>query len=97
MIDREYLANLYETYKTLLSDRERSYFEYYYFEDYSLNEIAEVFDVSKAYASKYINLISKKLEDYEKALELYSKSKRIRELLKLIDNNDVKSKIEEIL
>ena len=41
MIEREYILTLYETYNKLLTEREKNYFEYYYFEDYSMQEIAE--------------------------------------------------------
>ena len=33
MIEREYITNLYLIYKELLNEKERNYFEYYYFED----------------------------------------------------------------
>ena len=59
MKEREYLLSLYEIYSNLLSEKEKSYFEYYYFEDYSLQEIADNNEVSKAYVGKYINGIEK--------------------------------------
>lgn len=95
--DREYIILLYEVYKNLLNERERNYFEYYFYEDYSLNEISEVFDVSRAYASKYINKITDKLEEYEKLLNINEKNNKIRTILNEIDNENIKSKIEEIL
>ena len=42
MIEREYIVNLYLIYKELLNEKEKNYFEYYYFEDYSLAEIADL-------------------------------------------------------
>ena len=36
MKEREYLEGLYDTYKNLLTDREREYFENYFYEDYNL-------------------------------------------------------------
>ena len=75
MNNREYLTELYEIYKGLLNEKEKSYFEYYYFEDYSLNEIADLYEVSKAYASKYLNQINNKIIKYEKTLNLNSKKR----------------------
>ena len=49
MIEREYIVNLYLIYKELLNEKERNYFEYYYFEDYSLGEIADLYEVSRSY------------------------------------------------
>lgn len=96
MIERDYLVELYEIYKNLLSDREREYFEYYYFEDYSLNEIAEVYDVSKSYVSKFLNQISEEIISFENKLNLYAKRCEIK---KIVDSAsfDIKSKVEEIL
>ena len=52
MIERDYVVNLYTIYKGMLSEREKTYFEYYYYEDYSLTEIANIYKVSKAYVGK---------------------------------------------
>ena len=94
MKEREYILTLYEIYKNLLNDREREYFENYYFEDYSLQEIADNNDVSKAYVGKYINSIESKLISYEDALKLLEKKNKIKELD--IDEN-IKNKIIELL
>ena len=96
MNNREYITTLYEIYKKLLNEKERNYFEYYYFEDYSMQEIADLYDVSKAYASKYLNQIVSKLEKYESLLELNKKSVKIKELIKDLPE-DIKNKIEELL
>lgn len=96
MIEREYILSLYEIYNKLLSEREKNYFEYYYFEDYSLQEIADVFEVSKSYASKYLNQIVDKLKEYEIKLELYKRNNNIREIIKNV-SIDIKKQIEELL
>ncbi len=97
MKDREYIENLYEVYKELLSNRERDYFENYYFEDYNLQEIADNNEVSKAYVGKYINSIEDKLYNYEKVLKLYEKTIKIKDVIKYIDDIETRIKIEEIL
>lgn len=94
MKEREYILTLYEIYKNLLNDREREYFENYYFEDYSLQEIADNFKVSKSYVGKFLNGIEDKLNNYEECLNLNSKNNKIRDLIK---NSDLKDKIEELL
>ena len=96
MEEREYITSLYEIYNKLLSQREREYFENYYFEDLNLKEIADLYEVSKAYASKYLNQIVSKLEKYESLLELNKKSVKIKELIKGLPE-DIKNKIEELL
>ena len=94
MKEREYILTLYEIYKNLLNEREIEYFENYYFEDYSLQEIADNFKVSKSYVGKFLNGIEDKLNNYEKCLNINSKNNKIRDIIK---NSDLKDKIEEIL
>ena len=96
MKEREYLLTLYEIYKNILSDKEKSYFEYYYFEDYSMQEIADNNDVSKAYVGKYIKSIENKLIHFEEELSINEKNNKIRNIIKNVDE-DIKNKIEEIL
>ncbi|MDD6272103.1 MAG: sigma factor-like helix-turn-helix DNA-binding protein [bacterium] len=97
MKEREYIENLYEVYKELLTDRERDYFENYYFEDYNLQEIADNNEVSKSYVGKFINAIEEKLIHYEEVLKLYEKTSKIRNIVKYIDDIETRIKIEEIL
>lgn len=97
MIERDYVVNLYTIYKGMLSEREKTYFEYYYYEDYSLTEIANIYKVSKAYVGKYLNKISNKLIKYENILNINNKSEKIKEIIKDIQESDIKNKIEEIL
>lgn len=96
MKEREYILGLYELYKKLLTDRERTYFEDYYFEDLSLQEIADNNGVSKSYVGKLINIIINKLNKYEDSLNINYKNNKIKELIKNLDKNLV-SKIEELL
>ena len=97
MIEREYILTLYETYNKLLTEREKNYFEYYYFEDYSMQEIADLYSVSKAYASKLLNKINDKIINYEKILKINNRNSKIINLLNNINDEDLKSKIEELL
>ncbi len=97
MKEREYLLTLYEIYKSLLTEKEKSYFEYYYFEDYSLQEIADNYKVSKSYVGKLITTIENKLIKYETALNINNKNNKIKDILNKIQDEKLKTKIEEIL
>ena len=96
MKEREYILELYELYNKLLTNKEIDYFKDYYFEDYSLQEIADNNDVSKSYVSKIINSIEKKLIRFEELLNIYKKNNKIRNIINNLDK-DIKDKIEEIL
>ena len=77
MKEREYILELYELYNKLLTEREKTYFEDYYFEDLSLQEIADNNNVSKSYVGKFINIIINKLNKFEESLRINYKNKRI--------------------
>ncbi len=96
-IDREKVTSLYDIYKDLLTDKEKEYFEYYFCEDYSLNEISEINEVSKSYSSKYLNQIVNKLLKYESSLKIYERNNKIKKYLESIDSKEIKDKIEELL
>ena len=96
MKEREYLLELYEIYKELLTLRKRNYFQDYYYEDLSLQEIADNNNVSKSYVSKIINSIEKELTKYENKLKINYKNSKIKELIKEIPS-EAKKKIEELL
>ena len=96
MKEREYLLELYETYKDLLSSKKQLFFNDYYYEDLSLQELADNYKVSKAYVSKIINNIEKELNNYEDSLHICSRNKKIKDIIKDIPN-DIKDKIEELL
>ena len=59
-----YYNNLYDFYAPLLTDLQKEYFEYYYVNNLSFSEIAEIKSVSKAAVSQQISTIEKKLEDF---------------------------------
>lgn len=96
-MDRKiYLNNLYDYYYLLFTDKQREYYEAYYFNDLSLAEIAENNNVSRNAVHGQIKNVEEKLEFYEKALGLYSKSIKIKELITEVDS-DIKKQIEELI
>ena len=88
-----YIISLYDTYNSLLTDKQRKYFEDYYFNNLSLQEIADSYDVSRNAISKTLKEIKEKLDYYESNLKLLGNNKKIRELL---SEEDLK-RIEEYI
>lgn len=88
-----YLINLYDCYKNLLTERQREYFEDYYFNNLSLTEISENENVSRNAIHKQLKEVCLKLNDFEDKLKVNEKYEKI---LKLVDDN-IKGKIEEIM
>lgn len=90
-----YYNNLYDYYGNLLTDIQQKYFEDYYFNNLSLQEIADNYKVSKNAISKTLIEVNNKLDDYETNLKLYQNKEQIRKLL--INNQDIYEKITEYI
>ena len=97
MEKREYLIILYDFYSELLSDKQKEHFEDYYFNNLSLGEISENENVSRNAIHKSIKTAEEKLYFYEEKLGLYKKKKILEDIIKDIDNEEIKNKIREIL
>ena len=96
-MDKEiYLSSLYDYYNPLLTDKQKEYFEDYYFNNYSLQEIAENYEVSRNAVHKQLKEIENKLIDYEDKLNLLKRAEEIREIISDLDEN-IKEQIEELL
>ncbi len=90
-----YLTKLYDYYSSILTDKQREYFEDYYFNNLSLLEISENYHISRNAVHKQIKEVVLKLEDLESKLKIYEKEK---ELEKMFENNpDVLNKIKQIM
>ena len=81
MEDLVYINSLYDYYGSLLTDKQRSYFEDYYFDNLTMDEIASNYDVSKNAVSKSIMETKDKLFYYEEILHLYSNKLKIESIL----------------
>lgn len=93
MIEREKIIKLYDIYKNLLTDKQKQYFEYYYFEDLSLKEIGENLSVTKSLVGKTINTITDKLNEYDEKLGLFN----LYEAISNIKDKDTREYLESII
>lgn len=90
------LTILYDYYSELLTDKQKLYFEDYYFSNLSLQEIADNYNVSRNAIHKSLKDIVNKLYYYEDKLKLYEKGREINKLIENIDIN-IKNKIKELI
>lgn len=95
MIDVKH-SILFDYYGELLTDKQQEFFKDYYFDNLTLQEIAENNDISRNAVHKTLNTIIDKLEYYEKVLKLYDKSEKIKKIIVNLDE-DTKSKINELI
>ena len=96
MDKRTYLTILYDYYGELFNEHQRNYFEDYYFQNLSLGEISENYDVSRSAVHKLIKSVEEKLNEYEEKLKLYEKSIKLNEIIKSISDNDLIKKLKEL-
>lgn len=87
-MDRVYLNDLFDIYKSLLNKHEWEVFQNYYQDDLTLSEISVNNDVTRSAISKTLNNIISKLNDYEDKLHIYHKRKTI---IRYLDNKDYDS------
>ena len=91
-----YYNYLYDYYASLLTDKQRSYYEDYYFSNLSLAEIAENNNVSRNAVHNQLKIATEKLEFYENNLKLFEKSKKIGKIIDKLDDK-IKREIEELI
>lgn len=77
MEDVFYFNNLYDYYKELLTEKQQNYFEDYYFQNLTLSEMAENYEISRNAIHKQIKDAEEKLRKLEAALHLYEKKTNI--------------------
>ena len=90
------LTILYDYYGELLTSKQQMYFEDYYFNNLSLQEIAENYNISRNAVYNSLKEIEKKLIHYESDLKLYEKSKIIDALIVDLDD-DIQERIKELI
>ena len=97
MDKRDYYIMLYDYYSSLLSDKQRDYFEDYYFNNLSLSEISENRNISRNAIHKVLDLTIDKLLFYEEKLSLYKKNNMLKNIIDKIDEEDIKKELERLI
>lgn len=97
------VASLFDTYGSLLNDKQRDVINCYYNEDLSLSEIAQNNNKSKQAISDMIQRSVDKLFEFENELSLLKKKKSLKKdlssLRELIEssNKEAINKIDELI
>ena len=97
-------VNLYDIYATLLPKRSKEVLNYYFNEDWSIIEIADLLDISRQAVYDSLKSGINKLEKLEAQLSIYAqgqdKQDKLKELSSLIRNNrleEARALIDEML
>ncbi|CCY88651.1 uPF0122 protein Clole_2307 [Mycoplasma sp. CAG:956] len=96
-MDRVKLTNLFDIYESLLTDREKEIFKYYYYEDLSLSEIGENLNITRTGVFNTLKKVEEKLLQYEDNLKLMSIKGTLKDLLEESDIEVIKNKLKKII
>ncbi len=96
-MSREGFINLYIIYNDLLTINQKNYFKSYYFEDLSLSEIAENYNVSKTLIGKTLKQVENKLIDLENSLKINNILNKLETIKDRTNDKDVITEIDSIL
>jgi uncharacterized protein len=91
----EYVCELIDLYKNLLTNKQVNYLENFYKYNISLSEIAENENISRQAVKDLIDRSLKLLKKYEKKLNLLQKTIKIKQILE--NNTDLQNKVIKIL
>ena len=72
---------LYGYYGTLLTKRQQVIFESYFYDDFSLGEIANEEGISRTAIHDALKTVQHNLDQFEEKLQLYQKDSKLAELL----------------
>lgn len=96
MEDMFYYNELYDIYASLLTDKQRDYYEDYYFNNLSLGEMAINYKVSRNAIFKQLRIAVSKLLEYEEKLGFWDKMKKLDSILSKYGDNKLKKDISDI-
>ena len=94
------VSQLYDFYSELLSQKQKQYLNDYFFNDLSLTEISENYEISKQAVSNNIKRTIIELEQFEEKLNLIKLNNErlflLNEIRKLTDNEEILDYIEQL-
>ena len=96
METRDYLIILYDFYGNLFNETQKTYFEEYYFNNLSLGEISENYNISRNAIHKTLKQMQKKLLYYEDNLNLYHKYMDLKSIIEKISDIDIQNKLKDL-
>ena len=95
------ISQLYDFYSELLSEKQKQYLNDYYFNDFSLTEISENYDISKQAVSNNIKRTITELEQYEEKLNLIKLNNErlflLNELRKSTSDEGILSYVDQLI
>ncbi len=92
-----YYNALYLIYKDLLSIKNQEIFDLYYGENMTMQEIADLKNISKSRVGMIIKNTTKLLDKYENCLLIYKHNKMLNDALSFDDVTKIKKVVKEVI
>lgn len=93
---KEQLNELFDIYQSLLTDKQVEYFKFYYQDDYSLQEISDLLNVSRNAIFDQLKKVEAHLFSYEEKLQLLKQKQKRLEIMDQIDQKKDLSLIDDL-
>ena len=85
-----YYNELYDLYGGLLTDKQKQYFEDYYFHNLSYAEMASNYSISRNAVFRQLHITLNKLKEYELILKLHEKQLQLINFAEKLDSDQKK-------
>lgn len=92
-----YYNNLYDLYGDLLTEKQKNYFEDYYFNNLSFSEMAENYNVSRNAVFKQLHIVLDKLKEYEETLKLLDKKEKLLKIIEKVEDRKLREELEKLV
>ncbi len=92
----EYFNDLMPFYQSLLTPRQNEILQYYYFEDLSITEIADLLNISRNAVFDTLKKSTNQITKYETKLGLYSSYKKRMQLFNKLKKLEI-SQVDDIV
>ena len=92
-----YYTELFEIYKSLLTEKQKEVFEMHFLLDFSLSEISEEKGISRQNVNDAIKSAKRKLDELESTLKLKQKHDALKELEKNVKDDKTADEIKRII
>ncbi len=97
LLKHDRINQLLSHYKGLLTDKQQRILEYYYEDDYSLQEIAEILSISRNAVHDHLKKAQEKMEEYDAVLRLTTLSIDRNQWLEALEQTPLTDTQKQIL
>ena len=91
-----YYNDLYDIYNSLLTEKQKSYFQDYYFDNLSYSEMAEKYSVSRNAVFKQLHIVLEKLQEYEDKLILLEIKHKVEDIANKVSDEEIKQELDNL-